>query len=153
MRAVVQRVLSASVSIPSADGEEPCSEIGPGYLILLGIRTDDTDSDVRYLAEKITSLRIFDDSAGKLNLSLLDVRGAALIVSNFTLYADSRKGRRPSFTEAASGHEAERLYSAFGAAIEAFGVETCYGSFGSEMKVTLVNHGPVTVLLDSRKQF
>ena len=153
MRAVVQRVTSASVCVRTEKGDLPCSEIGAGCLILLGVRNDDSDADATYLAEKIVSLRVFEDTDGKLNLSLMDVGGSALVVSNFTLFGDCRKGRRPSFTDAAGGALAERLYNEFGSSIEAQGVETKYGSFGADMQVSLVNDGPVTILLDSRKQF
>ena len=153
MRSVVQRVTSAQVSTMTETGEEYRAEIGAGYLILLGIRSDDSNLDVGYLADKIANLRVFEDDAGKLNRSILDVGGSALIVSNFTLYGDCRKGRRPSFTEAASGPTAERLYRVFGAVLESRGVRAEYGVFGADMQVSLVNDGPVTILLDSRKQF
>jgi D-aminoacyl-tRNA deacylase len=149
MRAVIQRVSEARVDTAG----ELSARIGPGLLILLGVRTDDSEEDARYLAEKVANLRIFEDSEGKLNLSLLETGGAALSVSNFTLYGDARKGRRPGFTEAANGEVARSLYELFGARLETLGVPVQYGSFGQEMKVSLVNDGPVTLLLDSRKQF
>ncbi len=153
MRAVIQRVSSASVCVPSDSGALNSSEIGRGLLVLIGVRADDSDSDALYLADKIAGLRIFEDDVGKMNLSVQDVGGSARVVSNFTLFGDCRKGRRPSFTEAASGSYAERLYRAFGAYLEATGVEIKYGTFGAHMAVTIVNDGPVTLLLDSRKQF
>ncbi len=154
MRAVVQRVLSAKVTTPTADGIfETISEIGDGLVLFVGVRTDDTIADAEYLAQKVASLRIFEDDGERLNLSVLDTGGAVIAVSNFTLYADARKGRRPSFTDAASGEAAEPLYIAFGQAIAAVGIPVKYGKFGAEMHVELVNNGPVTLLLDSRKQF
>ena len=153
MRAVVQRVLRASVEVLEGREAREVSAIERGFLLLIGIRTDDTERDALSLAEKVATLRVFEDDAGKMNRSLLDVGGAALVVSNFTLYGDCRKGRRPSFTEAASGPSAEALYRAFGAALAAQGVPVQGGVFGAEMRVALVNDGPVTLLLDSRKQF
>ena len=151
MRSIIQRVTSASVRLKTPAGETCQSEIGTGYLILLGVRIDDSDADAIYLAQKIASLRVFENAEGKLNLSLLEVGGEVLVVSNFTLYADCRKGRRPSFADAAPGALAERLYKRFGASLETLGVRTRYGVFGAEMQVSLVNDGPVTILLDSRK--
>ena len=155
MRAVVQRVLSASVDvvIPESRSLERVAAIGPGFMVLVGIRNDDTETDSVYLAQKIASMRIVEDLEGRINLSLADSGGAALIVSNFTLYADCRKGRRPSFSDAASGEAAVNLYRRFGDEIEKTGIPTQYGRFGAEMQVSLVNDGPITVLLDSRKQF
>lgn len=153
MRAVVQRVREAVVRLVEEGEVREGDGIGAGLLILLGVRTDDQEADARYLAEKISGLRIFEDAEGKLNRSLLDSLGSALVVSNFTLYGDCRKGRRPSFTEAAPGSDAERLYRLFGAFLTAQGVTVRYGVFGAEMRVSLVNDGPVTLLLDSRRAF
>ena len=149
MRAVVQRVTSASVRVAS----ELVSEIGPGVLILLGVAQDDTDTEVAYIANKVANLRIFEDPAGKMNCSLLEVGGAALVVSQFTLYGDCRKGRRPSFIKAARPETANTLYEAFIAALEAEGVPTQGGTFQAMMAVELINDGPVTILLDSDKTF
>ncbi len=169
MRAVVQRVLEASVDVVDNEaGKRPhnaaenCvsapilvrkSAIGPGFLVLLGVHEADTLEDARLLADKIGNLRVMEDAEGKLNLSLKDVGGSALVVSNFTLYGDCRKGRRPSFTEAASGQQAEQLYLAFGEALAAQGIPTAYGVFGAEMRVALVNDGPITLLLESKRGF
>ena len=153
MRAVTQRVLEASVTVMENGQGTQVASIGRGYLILIGVRTDDAAADAQYLAEKIAGLRVWEDADGKLNRSIGEVGGAALLVSNFTLYADCRKGRRPGFSEAAPGSVAEPLYRAFGAALEALGVPAQYGVFGAEMRVALVNDGPVTLLLDSRRGF
>lgn len=149
MRAVIQRVGEASVEV----GGEIVGQIDRGFLALVGVRVDDGASDAEYIAAKIAGLRIFEDEAGKMNLSLAEVGGAALIVSQFTLYGDARKGRRPSFTEAAGGEQAEALYEAVCAAVAAAGIPVQRGVFGAEMKVRLVNDGPVTLLLDSRRAF
>jgi D-tyrosyl-tRNA(Tyr) deacylase len=149
MRAVVQRVGEARVTVEG----ETVGEIGPGLTVLVGVRQDDSPADADYLADKITNLRIFEDESGKLNLSLLEVGGAALIVSQFTLYGDARKGRRPGFTDAAGGEFANGLYEAVCARVQAAGIEVERGQFGAHMQVTLVNDGPVTILLDSRKEF
>ena len=149
MRAVVQRVSAASVTV---DGEV-VGRIGRGFLVLLGIAADDTDADVIYTAQKIIGLRVFEDDAGKMNLTLADVAGAMLVVSQFTLYGDCRKGRRPSFIEAAPPELAERLYRAFVAEVKGQGIEVQTGRFQSQMAVSLVNDGPVTLLIDSRKAF
>jgi D-tyrosyl-tRNA(Tyr) deacylase len=153
MRAVVQRVLRAEVSVVEGEARREVGRIGNGLLILVGVRTDDTEADARALADKIAGLRILEDEAGRLNLSLLETGGSALVVSNFTLYGDCRKGRRPSFTEAAPGPLAQSLYESFGSALQAQGVPVQYGAFGAEMQVMLVNDGPVTLLLDSRRIF
>ena len=149
MRAVVQRVSEASVSV---DGEI-VSRIGKGLLILLGVGADDTESDAEYLADKIANLRIFEDEKGKMNLSVLDVGGEAMVVSQFTLYGDCRKGRRPSFTQAAKPDKAQVLYSYFILRLREEGVPTREGMFQAHMKVNLTNDGPVTILLDSGKSF
>ncbi len=153
MRAVVQRVVSASVSVLASGRVTYRAEIATGLVILVGVRADDTDLDASYIGSKIAGLRIFEDTLGKINLSLQETGGSVLMVSNFTLYGDCRKGRRPSFTEAAAGPVAERLYRHCGIVLEQAGIETKYGVFGAEMQVALVNDGPLTMLLDSRKQF
>jgi D-aminoacyl-tRNA deacylase len=145
MRAVVQRVTNASVTV----GEETVGAIGHGLLILLGAGAGDTPADAELLAEKIANLRIFADDAGRFDRSLLDVAGAALVVSQFTLYADTRKGRRPSFTDAALPEVAEPLVNSFVEALRARGVVVQTGRFGAMMQVALVNDGPVTIVLDS----
>lgn len=149
MRAVVQRVSEASVTV---DGQV-VGNIQAGFLVLVGVRQDDTETDADYIADKVVNLRIFEDDAGKMNLSLLDTQGSALLVSQFTLYGDARKGRRPSFIEAMGGDTARRLYESVCAKVAATGVSVATGVFGAEMKVRLLNDGPVTLLLDSRKQF
>jgi D-tyrosyl-tRNA(Tyr) deacylase len=149
VRACVQRVTQANVIV---DGQV-VGEIGRGLLVLLGVTQDDTPRDVEYLAEKITGLRIFGDDEGKMNRSLLDVGGAMLVVSQFTLLGDCRKGRRPSFIAAAPPELAEQLYEQFVAAVERLGARVATGRFRAHMDVGLVNDGPVTLLLDSRKEF
>ena len=149
MRAVVQRVTRAKVTV---DGET-VGEIGNGLVVLLGIARDDTKLDAAYLVEKISSLRIFDDDDGKMNLSVKDVNGAALIVSQFTLYGDVRRGLRPSWIEAAAPEVAEPLYDFFVRQARTLIGEVATGSFRAMMKVELINDGPVTILLDSRKLF
>ncbi len=153
MRAVVQRVLEANVLVVEGEHLRVVGSIGAGFLVLVGVREDDTEEDARALADKIANLRVLEDADGKLNLSLLDKSQPALVVSNFTVYGDCRKGRRPSFVEAARGEQAERLYQSFGAFLAGFGVEVQWGEFRAEMRVSLVNDGPVTLLLDSRKKF
>jgi D-tyrosyl-tRNA(Tyr) deacylase len=149
MRGVIQRVSRASVTV---DGEIT-GKIGKGLLVLLGVSTDDEESDAVYLLDKIVNLRIFDDAAGKMNLSLIDAGGELLVVSQFTLYGDTRRGRRPSYIEAAAPEKANRLYEFFVAEArkQIATVET--GRFQAMMDVELVNDGPVTILLDSRKLF
>jgi D-tyrosyl-tRNA(Tyr) deacylase len=149
MRAVVQRVREASVTVAG----RVVSRIGPGLLVLLGVGQGDADQDATLLAEKVVNLRIFADDAGHLNLSALDTRGALLVVSQFTLYGDARKGRRPSFVQAAPPAEAERLYRRFVEAVRVSGLEVGEGVFQADMDVGLVNQGPVTILLDSGKSF
>lgn len=149
MRAVLQRVTRASVRVEG----ETVGEIGHGLVVLLGIAHDDTSQDIEYLIEKIAGLRIFEDADERMNLSLTDVGGALLVVSQFTLYGDARRGRRPSWSDAAQPEVAEPLYESFvREAREKVGrVET--GSFRRMMEVELVNDGPVTILLDSRRLF
>jgi len=149
MRAVVQRVTRASVTV---DGQV-VGQIGRGLVVLLGVEQDDTDADAQQLADKAVQLRIFDDADGKMNLALTEIGGAILVVSQFTLLGDCRKGRRPSFIQAASPDLAERLYETFVAAIGVQRVPVATGKFRAMMQVELVNDGPVTILLDSRKRF
>ena len=146
MRACVQRVLEARVTVAG----EVTGEIGPGLLVLLGIACDDADADARWLAEKIAGLRIFEDDAGKMNLSLAESGGAMLVVSQFTLLGDCRRGRRPSFVQAAPPDTAERLYEAFVDTVRASGIQVATGRFRQHMQVGLVNEGPVTLIVDSK---
>ncbi len=149
MRAVIQRVATASVDV---DGIT-VGRIGQGYLVLLGVARGDGEQDAAWLADKLLELRAFEDEDGKMNLSVRDVRGGILVVSQFTLLGDCRTGRRPSFTEAAESGEAERLYLRFTNHLAQSGLEVATGVFRAMMKVALVNDGPVTLLLDSRKTF
>jgi D-tyrosyl-tRNA(Tyr) deacylase len=146
MRAVVQRVSSASVKVDDA----VIGEIAKGLLVLLGIAQGDSPAQADWLAEKLVGLRIFEDDAGKMNRSLDEVGGAMLVVSQFTLYGDCRKGRRPSFVEAAPPEEAVPLYEAFIRAVQSLGVTVATGRFGAMMRVTLVNEGPVTLIVDTK---
>lgn len=147
MRAVVQRVTSARVAV----GGVTVGQIGPGLVVLLGVAQGDGPEDVRYMVDKIPNLRIYDDADGKMNLSCMDVCGSILAVSQFTLLGDCRRGRRPSFTDAAGPDEANALYEQFVAGVRSVGVHVETGVFRAEMEVSLVNHGPVTVMLDSSK--
>jgi len=149
MRAVVQRVSKASVAVKGGI----VGEIGPGLVVLLGVGRSDTKADAEYLAEKIAGLRIFEDTAGKMNLSVADVGGAVLAVSQFTLYGDVRRGKRPSFDEAARPECARELYEYFVAEIRCRGLRCETGQFRAMMSVSLTNEGPVTILLDSSKSF
>jgi len=149
MRAVVQRVKHASVTITG----NPVSEIESGALIFLGVAHSDVPADVSYIAKKVANLRIFPDQTGKMNRSLLQTGGAALVVSQFTLYGDCRKGRRPSFIAAARPEEAKKLYQKFISDLKQLGIPTAGGTFQAMMDVQLINDGPVTILLDSNKQF
>src|SRR5512146_71192 len=149
MRAVVQRVRRAAVRV----GGEVVGEIGPGLLVLLGVAQDDTESDAAYLADKIAGLRIFEDAEGKMNRALAEIGGAVLAVSQFTLFGDVRRGKRPSFDAAARPELARRLYECFVAQVRAAGLRCETGRFQEMMEVELVNDGPVTILLDSRKLF
>jgi D-tyrosyl-tRNA(Tyr) deacylase len=133
--------------------DEIVGQIDRGFLVLLGVGTDDADADAVMLAEKIARLRVFEDEAGKMNLSLSDVDGRMLVVSQFTLFGDCRKGRRPSFIEAARPEKAELLYETFVAEVRGQGIQVETGRFQTHMDVSLVNDGPVTLLLDSRKAF
>ncbi len=147
MRAVIQRVGWAEVWV----NEQPIARIGQGILVLLGVHKDDTEADVNWLAPKVAHLRVFEDEAGKLNRSLLEVNGAALVVSNFTLYGDCRKGRRPSFTESAPFEQGRALYAAFCQRLAAEGIPVQTGAYGETMQVRLQNDGPVTLIIDSRE--
>jgi len=149
VRAVVQRVSRGSVAV---DGRVK-GEISRGLVVFLGVGQDDTEADARYLASKISGLRIFEDNQGKLNLSVLDVGGAILVVSQFTLYGDCRHGRRPGFTAAAGSEEANVLYELFVTELAGLGARVATGCFQTAMQVELVNDGPVTLLLDSKKNF
>jgi D-tyrosyl-tRNA(Tyr) deacylase len=146
MRAVIQRAVRASVTL-KATGER--REIGPGLVTLLGVAPGDTEADVAWLAEKLAGLRVFEDADGKMNLSLLETGGAMLIVSQFTLLGDARKGRRPSFTGAAPPEVAEPLYRAFVRAVQALGVAAKTGEFGADMRVEIANDGPVTLVVET----
>jgi D-tyrosyl-tRNA(Tyr) deacylase len=147
MRAVIQRVSRAGVRV---DGQTT-GEIGPGLLILLGVGQGDTSREADFLLDKIINLRIFEDAGGKMNLSLLETGGQLMVVSQFTLYADCRKGRRPSFTDAGPPGEAQKLYDYFVEAARQRGLQVATGVFQALMEVELVNSGPVTILLDSSK--
>ncbi len=149
MRAVLQRVTRASVRVEG----ETIGEIGAGLVVLLGIACDDAAEDADYLAEKIASLRIFDDAEGRMNYSVAEAGGALLVVSQFTLYGDARRGRRPSWSDAAPPEVAEPLYELFLREARRRVSKVATGSFRRTMEVELVNNGPVTILLDSRKQF
>ena len=149
MRAVVQRVSRAQVTVNG----EAVGKISRGLLVLLGVAAADTEADADYLSDKIVGLRIFEDEAGKMNLSVSEVSGEVLAVSQFTLYGDARRGKRPSFDAAASPARARELYEYFVARIRAAGIPCQTGRFQETMQVELVNEGPVTILLDSNKMF
>ena len=149
MRAVVQKVSSSKVTV---DGEV-IGQINQGLLVLLGVTHDDTSKDVDYMVDKVTNLRIFEDAEGKMNLSLKDVGGEVLAVSQFTLYGDARRGRRPSFSDAARPEVANPLYEEFVEKLRAQGITVGTGEFGAHMMVELTNDGPVTILLESKKAF
>jgi D-aminoacyl-tRNA deacylase len=145
VRALIQRVTSAQVRVDS----EIIGEIGVGWLVFLGISAADTGDEIDKLVEKILSLRLFSDAIGRFNLSVMDISGAVMVVSQFTLYADCSKGRRPSFTDAAQPELAKQLYERFIQALRSKNVQVATGRFGADMKVSILNDGPVTVLLDS----
>src|SRR5436190_24081604 len=147
MRALIQRVSHASVMVD----EQAVGQISRGLLVLLGVGQDDSEAQVKALVDKIVYLRIFGDDEGKMNRSLLDIGGEALVVSQFTLYADMRRGRRPSFTDAAPPSQAEPLVERFKAAIAAYGLTVADGVFGAYMEVELLNNGPVTIWMDSEE--
>lgn len=149
MRAVVQKVSSSSVAVDN----QVVGKIDKGLVVLLGVGHNDTEKDVNYLAEKIAGLRIFEDENDKLNLSVLDIGGEVLVVSQFTLYGDCRRGRRPSFSSAAPPAEAKELYHKFVSKLKELGLEVATGKFQEHMVVNIVNDGPVTLLLDSKKEF
>jgi D-tyrosyl-tRNA(Tyr) deacylase len=148
MRALIQRVSAASVDV---DGER-VGEIGPGLLILLGVRAGDTDKELAFVAEKCVNLRIFEDDDGKMNRSVRDVDGSVLVVSQFTLYGDTRRGRRPSFVEAAPPEVSELLYDRFVDRIGDYGINVATGIFGAMMNVNLTNDGPVTILVEKEAE-
>ncbi|MFJ5965433.1 MULTISPECIES: D-aminoacyl-tRNA deacylase [unclassified Bacillus (in: firmicutes)] len=147
MRLVVQRVTNASVRI----GEEITGAINEGYMVLVGVTHEDTEADVLYLAEKLVHLRIFEDENGKMNRSLLDVKGSILSVSQFTLYGDTRKGRRPNFMQAAKPDVAKSLYELLNETLREKGIHVETGRFGAMMDVSLTNSGPVTIWMDSKE--
>ncbi len=147
MRAVVQRVSEASVKVSG----NTIGEIGGGVLVFLGVGAGDNDADLKYIADKIMGLRIFSDENDKMNLSVADIGGSVLVISQFTLYGDCRKGRRPNFTSSMEPVAAEQMYNRFVEYIKDQGLDVQCGKFGADMKVSLVNDGPVTILLDSSK--
>ncbi|CAM2076270.1 MAG: D-tyrosyl-tRNA(Tyr) deacylase [Clostridium sp.] len=149
MRAVVQRVTYSSVEV---DGVI-VGEINKGFNVLLGISKDDTEEDMKYIKDKIINLRVFSDENDKMNLSLLDIKGELLLISQFTLYGDARKGRRPNFMNALGGEEAKKFYDKFIEMMKETGLKVQTGIFGADMKVDIKNDGPVTILLDSSKNF
>lgn len=149
MRAVIQRVSNASVKVDA----KLTGEIGSGLLVFLGIHHNDGSQEIKWMSDKIQNLRIFEDAEGKMNHSLIDTGGAMLVVSQFTLYGDCRKGRRPGYSAAAPPEHANSLYEQFISQIAASGIETASGKFQAHMDVSLVNDGPVTLLLDSSKIF
>ncbi|MBO7047702.1 MAG: D-tyrosyl-tRNA(Tyr) deacylase [Spirochaetia bacterium] len=149
MRAVVQRVSDARVQV----GEELIGAIDLGLLVYLGVHKDDTDKDFDYILDKVINLRIFSDDEGKMNLSLLDTGGEILVVSQFTLFGDARRGRRPSYGDAAGNEKGNLYYQRFLHGLKEKGIKTASGQFGAEMQVSYTNDGPVTILLDSFKDF
>lgn len=148
MKALVQRVVEASVTVD----ERITGKIGKGFVVLLGVASDDTERDAYYLADKLANLRVFSDDESKLNLSPLQVNAEILVISQFTLFADIRKGRRPSFTFAAPPEKAEALYNYFVKRIAEYGLKVETGKFGAHMLVKIFNDGPVTILLDSKEK-
>jgi D-tyrosyl-tRNA(Tyr) deacylase len=149
MRAVIQRVKSSSVKVDN----NIVGQIEKGINVLIGISKNDTLEDAIYIKDKIFNLRIFEDENDKLNLSLHDIKGEILVISQFTLYGDARKGRRPNFMEALGGDEAKKIYDYFVAECEKEGLKLATGIFGANMEVSIINDGPVTILLDSKKSF
>lgn len=145
MRVVLQRVSSASVTVD----DQELGAIGQGYMLLVAIQDADTEAELDYLVRKITGLRVFEDEAGKMNLSIQDVGGSILSISQFTLYADTRRGNRPSFTDAGTPAYAEKMYDQFNTKLAATGLTVATGEFGADMKVSLVNDGPVTIIFDT----
>ncbi|HLT55844.1 MAG TPA: D-aminoacyl-tRNA deacylase [Bacillota bacterium] len=148
MKAVLQRAIDASVTVDS----EVIGEIENGFVLLVGVQHDDTEEDVEYLANKIVHLRIFEDDEGKMNRSILDVNGSILSISQFTLYADTRKGRRPSFVKAAKPEYANRMYELLNEKLRQYGVKVETGKFGAMMDVRLTNVGPVTIIIESKEK-
>lgn len=148
MRAVIQRVKEASVAIDN----EIVGAIHQGFMILLGIHEDDTLEDVAYLTRKIAKLRVFEDTEGKMNLDITSVNGQILSISQFTLYADTKKGNRPSFVKAARPEVAIPLYEAFNQSLETQGLVVATGQFGANMQISLINDGPVTIMIDSKEK-
>lgn len=149
MRAVVQRVTYSSVEVNG----EIVGEINKGFNVLLGISKEDTEEDMKYIKDKIINLRVFSDENDKMNLSLLDIQGELLLISQFTLYGDARKGRRPNFMNALGGEEAKKFYDKFIEMMKETGLKVQTGIFGADMKVDIKNDGPVTILLDSSRNF
>ncbi|MBW2519502.1 MAG: D-tyrosyl-tRNA(Tyr) deacylase [Deltaproteobacteria bacterium] len=149
MRAVIQRVTQAQVFVDN----KAVGQIEQGLVVLLGIAQGDGDQDIAYLADKVAGLRVFEDNAGKMNLSVSDIAGGVLVVSQFTLLGDCRKGRRPSFTVAEQPQRANTLYESFVSSVRQKGIRVATGIFQAAMQIKLVNDGPVTLILDSRKQF
>ena len=145
MRVVLQRVSSAIVTV----NDQELGAIGQGYMLLVAIQDADTEAELDYLVRKITGLRVFEDEAGKMNLSIQDVGGSILSISQFTLYADTRRGNRPSFTDAGAPAYAEKMYDQFNTKLAATGLTVATGEFGADMKVSLVNDGPVTIIFDT----
>ncbi|HLA36967.1 MAG TPA: D-aminoacyl-tRNA deacylase [Candidatus Brocadiales bacterium] len=154
MRAVVQRVSYAQVRVIGVENVQPLhSRIGRGLVVLVGVGVEDTEEDVEYLASRLSGLRVFEDSNGKMNLSLEEVKGQMLLVSQFTLYGDCRKGRRPSFGQSAGAEMAQRLYNLLVESLRRKGIVVAEGKFQERMLVELTNDGPVTILLDSKRHF
>lgn len=149
MRLVVQRVTSSKVTVDNV----VIGKINKGFNVLVGIKNDDTIEDLKYLKDKLVNLRVFEDENDKMNLSLLDIKGEILAISQFTLYGDCRKGRRPNFMNAMSGDSAIELYNDFVKMLRETGLKVETGKFGADMKVDIQNDGPVTILLDSKKEF
>ncbi|WP_122645784.1 D-aminoacyl-tRNA deacylase [Enterococcus mediterraneensis] len=147
MRAVIQRVRQASVSIEN----QIVGEIQAGFLVLLGIHENDNEADVDYLIRKISKMRIFEDDQGKMNLDIHTIKGSILSISQFTLFADTKKGNRPSFVQAARPEKAIPLYERFNQGIEAAGIPIATGKFGADMQISLINDGPVTIIIDSKE--
>lgn len=148
MKVVIQKCLNASVLIENKEKRS----IEKGFVILLGIRVDDDENDIDYIIKKVKNLRIFEDENDKLNLSLNDVSGSILLISQFTLYADTKKGNRPSFVDAMKGEEAEKLYNSFISKLKETNIPFKTGEFGTDMKVSLVNDGPTTIIIDSKEK-
>ncbi len=146
LRLVIQRVSEASVKI----NQETVGAIGKGFMILVGVGLEDTEADVEYLVRKVSKMRIFEDEEGKINRSIDQVKGSILSISQFTLYADTKKGNRPSFTSSAKPDLAVPLYEKFNTSLEAEGIRVETGQFGEDMKVSLINDGPVTIIIDSK---